>query len=1124
MLTVLAFVLAACGADLPVTLSYEHDVSYNNIQLNLQNRIILDPCASKDVLEGDIIVDGWTKDYYSVDYSDGGFVSRKSHRGRNAPTSNNKHHRPRKSKLRPAGAPVRSPRERRAATAVESRLWPGGVIPYVIDVGFSNESRSVIQSAMTHWQRNTCVRFRPRMHQDFDYVFFQRGRTCHVCKSDKDRLGEVSVNSNLQDSRPSAFVWCWKEFLMIYKQMRGNKWVPDFGWGDKTPPTPRQAPPLSDTPLPTGKPLDVPSCLGQGRCCSFVGRTGNGKQTLSIGPGCDICCSFVGRTGNGKQTLSVGPGCDMFGIVLCCSFVGRTGNGKQTLSVGPGCDMFGIVLCCSFVGRTGNGKQTLSVGPGCDMFGIVLCCSFVGRTGNGKQTLSIGPGCDICCSFVGRTGNGKQTLSIGPGCDMFGIVLHEIGHLIGFWHEHSRPDRDEFVNILYDNVKDGERHNFEKLWKTQINSLGQRYDYMSIMHYGSRYFTKNGRETLSPRQSNVMIGQRTALSQMDIVQANLLYKCHRVTDCGGTIFANSGNFTSPNYPNELPSNIGCAWIVTSEEGNTLTLNVTDMDLQGVEDDGECRNEYIEIRDGMGELAPLIGRFCGNDTPTSIASSGRSLWLQLVSRGPPAPPVDGTTQYSVSRGFAVSFEPGGVCERTLTDATGRIKSPSNIETSLQGIDCAWQIVVPEGYYVALTIENIQLPGYGRSDHQCHLHFVEILDGNSSDSNVINRLCHSSQGVGLISSGSHLRIILKSSPSLQHASFSASYTSIDIDECMSDNGGCQEACLNLDGGYACGCSYGYEIAPDGTSCVDVDECLTSDNNGGCSHLCVNTQGGYHCDCPQGFTLAHNKSTCYDNNECAEVHLIQCEHRCLNTVGATGAHATPEIPGCGGNLTDLEAAFKSPELPVENPYDLDCIWEIIVEEDLQLSLRIALEPWEDNDVCREFVSLRQGSSPDSRELRLCNTADAPAMYRTHSNIITVRFRSSPPHTGGFRVEYFTTEKKHPCGGLVTGGKAILQSPGFPDYYPNRVDCVWRIVNRRGRHVRLKFRAFEVENQEDCTFDYLAIMETSRQSHRLIGRFCGSKLPPTIVTSEGDELWVKFQSDGTVQRRGFSAVVEVE
>ncbi|XP_035693892.1 bone morphogenetic protein 1-like [Branchiostoma floridae] len=169
--------------------------------------------------------------------------------------------------------------------------------------------------------------------------------------------------------------------------------------------------------------------------------------------------------------------------------------------------------------------------------------------------------------------------------------------------------------------------------------------------------------------------------------------------------------------------------------------------------------------------------------------------------------------------------------------------------------------------------------------------------------------------------------------------------------------------------------------------------------------------------------------NNNECAEVDLIQCEHRCLNTVGGyrCSCHAgyvlamdgkrCEKIPGCGGNLTDLEAAFKSPELPVENPYDLDCIWEIIVEEDLQLSLRIALEPWEDNDVCREYVTLRQGSSPDSRELRLCQTGDVPAMYRTHSNVVTVHFRSAPPHTGGFRVEYFTTEKKHPCGGLVTG-----------------------------------------------------------------------------------------------------------
>ena len=46
-----------------------------------------------------------------------------------------------------------------------------------------------------------------------------------------------------------------------------------------------------------------------------------------------------------------------------------------------------------------------------------------------------------CCSFVGKRGNVLQAISIGKNCDKFGIVVHELGHVVGFWHEHTRPDR-----------------------------------------------------------------------------------------------------------------------------------------------------------------------------------------------------------------------------------------------------------------------------------------------------------------------------------------------------------------------------------------------------------------------------------------------------------------------------------------------------------------------------------------------------------------------------------------------------------------------------------------------------------------------------------------------------------
>lgn len=56
---------------------------------------------------------------------------------------------------------------------------------------------------------------------------------------------------------------------------------------------------------------------------------------------------------------------------------------------------------------------------------------------------------------MGRRGGGPQAISIGKNCDKFGIVVHELGHVIGFWHEHTRPDRDEHVSIIRDNIQQG---------------------------------------------------------------------------------------------------------------------------------------------------------------------------------------------------------------------------------------------------------------------------------------------------------------------------------------------------------------------------------------------------------------------------------------------------------------------------------------------------------------------------------------------------------------------------------------------------------------------------------------------------------------------------------------------
>lgn len=59
-----------------------------------------------------------------------------------------------------------------------------------------------------------------------------------------------------------------------------------------------------------------------------------------------------------------------------------------------------------------------------------------------------------CWSYVGRQ-YGGQILSIGSGCDELSIVEHELLHALGFWHEQSRYDRDEYVTIVTGNIEAG---------------------------------------------------------------------------------------------------------------------------------------------------------------------------------------------------------------------------------------------------------------------------------------------------------------------------------------------------------------------------------------------------------------------------------------------------------------------------------------------------------------------------------------------------------------------------------------------------------------------------------------------------------------------------------------------
>lgn len=141
-----------------------------------------------------------------------------------------------------------------------------------------------------------------------------------------------------------------------------------------------------------------------------------------------------------------------------------------------------------------------------------------------KDAILFENGAENCYSMLGKVG-GFQPVRLSRRCRTQEI-LHELMHAIGFIHEHSRPDRDQYIEVFWPNIRAGYEPQFAIVPDSFADKVrGHPFDFRSVMLYDARDFSlKEGLPTFRSRTGEKVSPTRNGLSDGDLAKIRQLYE------------------------------------------------------------------------------------------------------------------------------------------------------------------------------------------------------------------------------------------------------------------------------------------------------------------------------------------------------------------------------------------------------------------------------------------------------------------------------------------------------------------------------------------------------------------------------------------------------------------------
>ncbi|XP_036106445.1 CUB and sushi domain-containing protein 1 [Molossus molossus] len=672
--------------------------------------------------------------------------------------------------------------------------------------------------------------------------------------------------------------------------------------------------------------------------------------------------------------------------------------------------------------------------------------------------------------------------------------------------------------------------------------------------------------------SDFRVGASVQFSCEDnyVLQGSKSITCQRVTEtlaawsdhrplcrartCGSNLRGPSGVITSPNYPVQYEDNAHCVWVITTTDPDkVIKLAFEEFEL-------ERGYDTLTVGDSgrVGDTRTVLYVLTGSSVPDLIVSMSDQMWLHLQSDdsiaspgfkavyqeiekggcGDPGVPAYGRrTGSRFLHGDSLTFECQAAfelvgervitCQRNnqwsgnkpscvfscffnFTAPSGLILSPNYPEEYGNNMNCVWLIISEPGSRVHLIFNDF--------DVEPQFDFLAVKDDGVSDMTVLGTFSGNEVPSQLASSGHIVRLEFQSDHSTTSRGFNITYTTFGQNECH-DPG----------------------IPVNGQRFGD--------------RFLLGSSVTFHCD--DGFVKTQGSES------------IVCSLQDGNVVWSSAVPRC-EAP-CGGHLTASSGVILPPGWPGYYKDSLNCEW--IIEAKPGQSIKITFDRFQ-TEVNYDTLEVRDGPASSSPLIGEYQGTQAPQFLISTGNAMRLLFTTDSSRASvGFLIRYesvtvdsdscldpgipvngrrqgdnfslqstvtfscdpgYTLSDEEPlvcerdhqwthalpscdalCGGYIHGQSGTVLSPGFPDFYPNSLNCTWTIEVSHGKGVQMTFHTFHLESSHD----YLLVAEDGGFSEP-VARLTGSVLPHTVKAGLFGSFTaqLRFISDFSISYEGFN------